>query len=227
MTRTALFRRRRAFSLLEVLVATAIFGIAAAGLLMAVSPTYDALSRLSAAGGDAGDLELVKGVVEASADRQTVLNGGDFSLPSGDAVGWKVDLEATDTEGMYLVRLHATRGDREPLDYEYLHFEPNWRDQGEERPRWLQHTFGTGGGAGGGGGGAPGGPPGRNNNDPGRGQGQQGQQGQGRGQNAGQGQGRQGQGQGQGRGQGQPGQGGQGQGRGQGGVTGGGARGGR
>lgn len=218
-------KKSAGFSLLEVLIATALFGLAAAGLLMSFSPTYDALSRLSNTTSDAGDLELLKGVVEASPDRATVLNGGTFSLPSGDSVSWKVDLEPTDTEAMYLVRLNATRDSGDPLDYEYLHFEPNWRDQSEERPRWLQHSFGSGGGGGGGGGGGqgPGGQQGqgrgnRNQN------GQNNQQGQnGRGQNGRGGQGQQGQGQGR---QGRGGQ--QGQGRGTGGqgagATGGGGR---
>lgn len=197
--------KRRAFTLLEVLIATALFAIAAAGLLMAVSPTYDALAQLSDTTSDAGDLELVRAVAEASANREAALEGGSFALPSGDAVDWTLTLTPTDTECLYLVNLHATRGDRSPLDYEYLHFEPGWRDTSEEAPRWLTHSFGSGGG-GGGGGVAPGGGNARGRGQ-GRGNGQNGQ-GQGRGQN-GSGQGRNGrngqagQGSGQGRGQSQ------------------------
>lgn len=218
---------KRAFSLLEVLVAIALFGIASAGMLMAVGPTYDALFRISNTASDAGDLELIKTVVESSADRATVLGGGEFALPSGDTAVWDVGIESTETEGLYLVRLHAARGDLAPLDYEYLHFEPGWRDPAEERPRWLQHSFGSG--AGGGGGGAPaGGGRGQGEGRQGQGRGQeQGQAGRGQGRGQGQqdrGQGR-GQGQGQGRGQGQGGRGqGQGQSRGGGAPAGGGAR---
>lgn len=191
--------RRRAFSLLEVLVAIALFGIAAAGLLMAVSPTYDALAQLSDSTSDAGDLELVRNVAEAATTRQAALEGGVFALPAGDEVSWKMDLESTLTEGLYLVRLHATRGDRTPLDYEYLHFEPRWRDTGEEAPRWLQHSFGSGGGGGGGGGG-PGAPGAGNNRGDGRdrGRGQGADQGQGNNRTDGRGQGGQGQAVGQG-----------------------------
>lgn len=147
-------RSRRAFSLLEVLIATAVFGIAAAGLLMAVGPTYDALFRISNTSSDAGDLELVKGVVEATTSRDTLLAGGNFALPSGDPVGWTVELQPTTTEAMFLVHLTATRGEREPLDYQYLHFEPRWMEAADEKPRWLPHTFSAGnigGGATGGG----------------------------------------------------------------------------
>lgn len=133
-------RRPRAFTLLEVLVATALFGLAAAGLLMAFAPTYEALFRLSGGSGDAGDLEVVKALVAASRNRDALSQGGDTRLPDGRKLNWSVELTPTETEALFLVRLTAEREHDGPLAAEYLHFEPNWLLATDEKPRWLAHT---------------------------------------------------------------------------------------
>ena len=140
---------RSAFSLLEVLVAIAIFGLAAAALFMALGPTYDALFRLSNATNDEGDLEIVKAFVEATQDRSTLAGGGTRQLPGGGEASWAADVSPTDTEALFLVRLTLTRTDGTSVVSNYLHFEPLWMDASSGPPKWLPHT---GGGIAGGGG---------------------------------------------------------------------------
>jgi type II secretion system protein I len=190
--------RRSGFSLMEVLFAIAIFGAATAALLSAMTPAYDELFRLSNQTATAGDIEVMKSMIEASPNYSTVTQGGAASLPDGRKVEWKAELEPTSTEALFLVKLRAT-SDNETFAAEYLHFEPRWLQPDAEKPRWLAHSTATpsqGGGApaGGAGGGnrAPGGavPPG-GGQQPGGARGEQGRGGQGR-----DGQGRGGQGRG-------------------------------
>jgi type II secretion system protein I len=151
---------RKAFSLMEVLFAIAIFGAATAALLSAMTPAYDELFRLSNQSATAGDIEVMKAMIEASPNYSTITQGGAAALPDGRKVEWKAELEPTSTEALFLVKLRAT-ADNDTFAAEYLHFEPRWLQPGAERPRWLRHTSTTpsqGGGAPASGGGvAPGG----------------------------------------------------------------------
>lgn len=195
-------RKQKAFTLIEVLIAVALFGLAAAGLLSSLVPVQDALHRLSMTTRDSGDLELVTGLVAASDTREKVLQGGETTFPDGRSMVWKADITPTETDGLFRVALRCERGDESPLVLEYLHFDPRWADPAAEAPRWLAHT-GGGNAASAAGAAGGGGRPGGNNAGGGRGQG---------GQGGGRGQGGQGgqPGQGGGRGQGGAGQGGQG-----------------
>lgn len=137
--------RRAAFTLMEVLVATALFGLAAASLLLAFTPTHEALFRLSNTTRDAGDLEIAKALAASAKDREALLKGADTSLPDGRALRWRAAVEPTETEALFLVRLDAERDGDTPLRAEYLHFEPKWLLPDDEKPRWLAHASASAG----------------------------------------------------------------------------------
>ncbi len=139
-----------AFTLLEVLVAVALFGLAVATLLASVAPVQEALFRLSFSTRNAGDLELAKAIAESSKDRATLLAGGASALPDGRSMQWRVELEPTTTEMLFLVRLTADIADGDTLRSDYLRFDPRWSDPTGEKPRWLEHSASGGGDPGGG-----------------------------------------------------------------------------
>ena len=149
---------RPAFTLLEVLAATAIFGIATAGLFMAFAPTHEALFRLSNIASDDGDLEIAKAFAADAPDRDTLLRGLDTTLPDGRTLRWRAEITPTDTEALFRVFLTAERDGAPPLTADYLHFEPRWLLPTDEKPRWLTHSASSPS-APPGGGGTPGKPP--------------------------------------------------------------------
>lgn len=159
--------RRRAFSLMEVLVAIALFGLAAAGLFMALQPANEALVNLSELPDDTGSLEIVRAVAEASSDRTVLAGGGEVPLPTGVVVRWRAELENTAVESLYRVSLTGERDGAPPLLATYLHFEPRWAEASEGAPQWLPHTSGTTAGGGAPGAGNPDGKPGQKPGKPG------------------------------------------------------------
>ncbi len=130
---------RRAFSLIEVLVAAGLFGLAAAGLFMALQPVTAALVGLSEQPDDAGALAIVRAVAEAAPDRAALTQGGEVPLPTGVMVTWRATLEPTNVEALYAVTLVGERDGAPPLRAGYLHFEPRWAEPSEGAPQWLEH----------------------------------------------------------------------------------------
>lgn len=139
---------RSAFSLIEVLVAIALFGLATAALFSAVAPVHEALFRLSSSTRDAGDLEIAKAIAESSKDRNTLTQGGDAALPDGRSMAWRAVLEPTDVEALFLVHLTVDISGAGSLKSDYLRFDPRWLDPTAEKPRWLAHSGGNPGGGG-------------------------------------------------------------------------------
>lgn len=135
--------RRRAFSLMEVLIAIALFGLAAAGLFMALQPAQEALVTLSEQPDDTGSLEIVRSVAEMSLDRSSLASGGEVPLPTGVTVRWSAELENTAVEALYRVTLTGERDGAPPLRATYLHFEPRWAEASEGTPQWLPHLSGA------------------------------------------------------------------------------------
>lgn len=141
-------RVRRAFTLIEVLLASALFGLAAAGLFMALQPAHDALVRLSETTADTGALAVVRAIAESSRDRAALEAGGDAPLPGGEVVRWRATPELTGTEYLYCVRLTGERAGAPPLTATYLHFEPRWAEASEGTAQWLEHEAGIAASAG-------------------------------------------------------------------------------
>lgn len=133
----------RGFSLMEVLVATALFGMAVVGLFMALHPVRDSLVNLSERSDDAGVLEILRSVVNASPDRAALSVGGDVPLPTGKTVRWRASLENTADEALYRVTLTGERDGMPLVRASYLRFEPKWAEASEGAPQWLAHSTET------------------------------------------------------------------------------------
>lgn len=133
-----IMRTRRAFTLMETLLAVALFGLAAAALLIAYSPVQDALFRLSERREDSDTMELVRLAVETVSDRTALDKGGDCPLPDGRTVRWTATLAPTNTEAVFLVRLAVGQPGGDSRTMEYLRFDPRWLDASAPPPQWLR-----------------------------------------------------------------------------------------
>lgn len=96
-------RRRRGFTLLEVLIALAIFVMAAiilAASYLNVLASYEAANR----GLDRNeDVEFARMALMTEAERETVEKGGEFEGVNGRRIRWKATLEETELPDLYLV----------------------------------------------------------------------------------------------------------------------------
>jgi prepilin-type N-terminal cleavage/methylation domain-containing protein len=86
-------RRPSGFTLMETLVAIALFGLAAGVLMMAVGNLSRGLTRDGATSEDDFMQDFVLHVVLAKSSRDEVLRGGTLTLPGGEKLHWdaKVD----------------------------------------------------------------------------------------------------------------------------------------
>ena len=133
-----------AFTLLEVLIALAIFALAAVVLgatYVNALNAYEAVSRRNAY--DA-DLRFVRSAVLTEADRDKVEEGGDLDLGENKRAHWQADIAATDTVDLFSVAWTCEITDparREPyrVTQTFLLLRPTWSDP-VERTKLLDQV---------------------------------------------------------------------------------------
>lgn len=136
--------RRAGFTLIEVLVALAIFALAAVVLGAAyvnILTSYDAVSRRSE---HEQDLRLVRAAVLAEPDREVVEKGGDFALPGSRPARWTATVEPGTVADLFQVKLRCEipePGRPTPWVREEVFFllRPTWSDPAE-RDRLREQT---------------------------------------------------------------------------------------
>ena len=124
---------RAAFTLLEVIVALAIFAMSA----VVLGATYvNALNAYQAAGRrneyDA-DLRFVRAALLTQPDRDKAVEGGDLDLGGSKRAHWQADIAPTDTVDLFSVTWSCTITDparREPFraSQTFLLLRPTWSD---------------------------------------------------------------------------------------------------
>jgi len=142
-------RRRRparaaGFTLIEVLVALAIFALAAVVLGAAyvnILTSYDAVSRRSE---HEQELRWVRAAVMAEPDREVVEKGGTLALPDQRAVQWTAVVEPAPVADLFRVRFRCeipVPARAEPWVREEVFFllRPTWSDPAE-RERLRQQS---------------------------------------------------------------------------------------
>lgn len=96
---------KSAFTLIEVLVALAIFALAA----VVLGATYVNLLRTHAAlrerDGTGDDIQWARDVLLLEPDRQTAERGGDIVLPDGRQASWRATIEPTEVSDLFDVVL--------------------------------------------------------------------------------------------------------------------------
>ena len=134
--RHALAMKSRAFTLIEVLVALAIFALAAVVLGAAyvnILTSYDAVARRQE---HEQDLRLIRSAVLTEPDRTKLEHGGDLPLPGQRVAHWAVKLEPAAVADLFRVTLRCEI--REPdraqpwtCEETFLLLRPTWSDPAE------------------------------------------------------------------------------------------------
>ena len=101
-------RGLRAFTLLEVLIALAIFAIAAVVLGGAYVNLMLAHAAIRDRDGTEADIAWAREALLVEADRAVVERGGDVILPDGRTATWRATLTATNVSDLFDVSLELT-----------------------------------------------------------------------------------------------------------------------
>ena len=115
---------KRAFTLIEVLVTTALVGVGLAG-------TLTALGQLSRGDAYAQNAELLQrlavqklAALQVEGDLRTAETSGDFSAEGYPEAEWSLELQTTDDENIEEATLIAVRGSSEQAISERIFFRP-------------------------------------------------------------------------------------------------------
>ncbi len=95
--------RAPAFTILEVLIALAIFALAAVVLGTSYLNVLNAYSSVAERARFEDDLRFARTFVLTEPVRDEVEKGGEFTSQGSHRVAWKVGIESTDTADLYLV----------------------------------------------------------------------------------------------------------------------------
>jgi prepilin-type N-terminal cleavage/methylation domain-containing protein len=119
---------RRAFTLMEIVIALAILALSAAVLLQAVASIQQALldTRDTPDRNEAKRFVLRRVLSAASADELS--SNTSATLPDGGAVNWSVSLEQTDLPDLHRVTLVLEWGDGDSEDIALWVYRPEWSD---------------------------------------------------------------------------------------------------
>jgi general secretion pathway protein I len=121
---TTSVRRLRAFTLLEVLVALAIFAMAAIALGAAYANVLISYADLNRVDERHEDVRFARAALLAEADRENAEEGAEFESGDGRRVRWRAEIEPTNVADLFAVT-----------------FVCEVEVPGEMRPREIVQTF--------------------------------------------------------------------------------------
>ena len=135
---------RRAFTLLEVLMALVIFALAAVVLGSAyvnVLNSYEVAARGTLTSPDA---TFARQIVLGEPDRKKLEEGGDFDTASGQKLRWSVEITSTNIPDLFNVALTLESGDRPsstpPQPTVFTVLRPTWSIDPAERTKLKEET---------------------------------------------------------------------------------------
>lgn len=133
-----------AFTLLEVLIALAIFALAAVVLGATYVNALNAYEAVSRRNEYDADLRFVRSAVLTEPDRDKAEEGGDLDLGGSKRAHWQADIASTDTVDLFSVTWTCEITDparREPyrVTQNFLLLRPTWSDP-VERTKLLEQV---------------------------------------------------------------------------------------
>ena len=127
-------RSRRAFTLLEVLVALAIFALVAVVLGGAYLNILNAYAGVGRGAGDDREVACARQALLAQADLQTAKNGDEYDTAEGRHVKWTADIEPANTTDLFSVTFTCVITSSSPQDQprrvtqSFMLLRPTWSD---------------------------------------------------------------------------------------------------
>ena len=130
---------RRGFTLVEVMIALAVFALAAVVLGSAYVNVLNAYEQVGDAAARDEDLRFARQAILLEADREKVEDGGDFQSVDGRQVRWEAQIEPTETADLFEVTFTceiAASSDAEARRYEqrFRVLRPTW-SEGTDREK--------------------------------------------------------------------------------------------
>jgi general secretion pathway protein I len=128
---------RRGFTLLEVLVALAIFALAAIVLGAAYVNVLTAYETVSRGNQTDEDVRFARAQLLAEPDHDTAEKGGDFVSPGGRQVKWHATIASTTTADLFTVTYvceltdPAANGGTQTVTENFTVMRPTWADPTE------------------------------------------------------------------------------------------------
>lgn len=139
---THTFRGRSGFTLIEVLLAATLFGVAITVLTYAFANTLIGLGTLQYDVDHQGDIRFVRNHILTLPDRTDLEAGGDVNTLGLGSATWRSEVEATDLPDLFRLRLtlEFNPPDREAFTHEetLLVLRPTW-SKPEERSEALEN----------------------------------------------------------------------------------------
>lgn len=131
----ASWRRRRGFTLLEVLVALAIFALAAVVLGAAYVNVLNSYALASRDRGVDEDASFAYAQLLAEPDRKKAEEGGEFESAGGRRVRWTARIEDTTVADLFAVTFECEASEplqeTQKITRSFMLLRPTWSDAGE------------------------------------------------------------------------------------------------
>ena len=129
-------RRRRGFTLVEVLVSLAIFALAAVVLGTAYINVLGGYQKMRRSGLDESDVAFVRAIVLAEPNLEKVEKGGEMSRSDNGTLRWSVAVEPTTRADLFRVELDcelpgAGKAPARHVRDSFLVLRPTWSDPAE------------------------------------------------------------------------------------------------
>ncbi len=125
-------RCARAFSLAELIIAMALFALAATVLSQSILNALTALNQVQYGESSLRDFVYARQKILSIEDRDILTEGGEFVAPSGNKLDWKAEISATDVLDLHQLDVTIERrseaGPEVPFVGKYYVLRPRWSE---------------------------------------------------------------------------------------------------
>jgi prepilin-type N-terminal cleavage/methylation domain-containing protein len=143
--RQAVSPSRRAFTLVEVIVALAIFGLVAVVLGAAYLNVLNSYAVMGRGSEDAQDIGYARQELLTQPDLQTAENGDEFDTATGKHVQWTADIQQANTTDLFTVtftcQITSPQGQPHNDVETFMLLRPTWSDPTDQST--LRQTAAT------------------------------------------------------------------------------------